>query len=261
MNKGISIIKPVTFIGPARYKKKLFMKSLFIIVFTSLCFASFAQQNIINDKNAEVRIITAFSGIKVSGGIDVWLSQGNDYALAVSAIDESYRDNIKTEIRNGVLVIWYADNLKWGKGDKKLRAYISFKTLESLEASGACDFKISETLNAENLLLKLSGACDINGAVKVGNMNMDLSGASTVKISGHIDNLKLESSGASDVKNYDLIVENCIAKISGASDVKITVTNSITASASGASSLYYKGNPERKDVATSGASSISQRNN
>ncbi len=238
------------------------MKSLFVFLFTAVSFSAVAQQNIINDVNAEVRSVTAFSGIKISGGIDVWLSQGNEYALAVSALDEKYRDNIKAEVRHGVLVIWYdSDNLRWNRGDKKLRAYISFKTLESLEASGACDLKINGSLNTESLMLRLSGACDINGVVKVINMNMDLSGASTVKITGHVDNLKLESSGASDVKNYDLVVENCIAKISGASDVKITVTNSISASASGASSLYYRGTPEKKDVATSGASSISQRNN
>ena len=237
------------------------MKSFLVFLFAALCISASAQ-NIINDANAEVRSVTSFNGIKVSGGIDIWLSQGNDYALAVSAIDYKYRDNLKTEVKNGVLHIWYdSDNLKWNKGDKKLRAYISFKTIESLEASGACDLKINETLNSENLGLKLSGACDINGVVKIANMSMDLSGASTVKITGHVDNLKLESSGASDVKNYDLVVENCIARISGASDVKITVNNSISASASGASSMYYRGNPEKRDVATSGASSISQKNN
>ena len=237
------------------------MKSLLVFLFTAFCISASAQ-NIINDPNAEVRSVAIFNGIKVSGGIDVWLSQGNDYALAVSAIDDKYRDNIKTEVKNGVLHIWYdSDNLRWNRGDKKLKAYISFKTIESLEASGACDIKINETLNAVNLGLKLSGACDINGVVKIANMSMDLSGASTVKITGHVDNLKLESSGASDMKNYDLVVENCIAKISGASDVKITVNNSISASASGASSMYYRGNPEKRDVATSGASSISQRNN
>lgn len=238
------------------------MKYFLVLLLTTFYFASFAQQNIINDANAEVRSVTVFSGIKVSGGIDVWLSQGDDYALAVSATENKYRDNIRTEIRNGVLVIWYdSDNLKWNRGDKRLRAYISFKTLASLEASGACDLKINGTLNAESLALRISGACDITGAIKVSNMSMDLSGASTVKLTGNVDNLKLESSGASDVKNYDLVVENCIAKISGASDIKITITNSISASASGASSLNYKGNPEKKDVATSGASSISQRNN
>lgn len=235
------------------------MKSLLILLFSVVCFAASAQ-NIINDPNAEVRSVTSFNGIKISGGIEVWLSQGNDYALAVSAIDDRSRDNIKSEIRNGVLHIWYDSELKWSRGDKKLRAYISFKKIESLEASGACDLKINETFNSENLGLKLSGACNISGVIKITNMSMDLSGASTVKITGHVDNLKIESSGASDIKNYDLVVENCIARISGASDVKITVNNSISASASGASSMHYRGNPEKRDVATSGASSISQRN-
>ncbi|MEO6220923.1 MAG: head GIN domain-containing protein [Ginsengibacter sp.] len=238
------------------------MKSLFLLLLTILFINAKAQENIINDEHVEIRDVTEFSGIKVSGGIDVYLSQASDYALAVSAIEDKYRDNIKTEVKKGVLFIWYdSDNLKWYKGDKKLRAYISFKALESLEASGACDLKINEVIDAPSLLLKLSGACDITGKVKVNDMTMDLSGASTVKIGGVVQNLKLASSGASDVKNYDLVVENCIARISGASDVKITVTNSISASASGASSLYYKGNPDKKDIATSGASSISQRNN
>jgi len=236
------------------------MKSLFIFLFTILCSQVFAQQTVINDKNATIRSVTSFSGIKVSGGIDVYLSQGDDYSLAVSASEDKYRDNIKTEVNNGILVISYNnDHSRWSSGNKKLRAYISFKMLESLEGSGACDFIINGTLNANSLRVKLSGACDIKGPVKITNLTLDLSGASTVKINGAAQNLKLTASGASDVKNYDLEAENCVAKISGASDVRITVTNSISASASGASSLYYQGSPDKKDIATSGASTISQR--
>jgi hypothetical protein len=236
------------------------MKPLFIFIFTVICSHVFAQQMVINDKNAEVRNVTPFSGIKVSGGINVYLSQSDSYSLAVSASDIKYRDNITTEVRDGILVIAYTnDHFRLAYGDKKLRAYISFKTLESLEASGACDVMINGTLNAGTMLIKLSGACDIKGPVKIENLTLNLSGASTVKISGYAQNLNLTASGASDVKNYDLVTENCVANLSGASDVRITVNNSISASASGASSLHYEGNPDKRNVATSGASSISQR--
>lgn len=236
------------------------MKYLFIFLFTIICTKVFSQETVINDKNAEVRTVTSFSGIKVSGGIDVYLSQGNDYSLAVSASDEKYTGNIKTEVKDGILVIYYDNgNFVHNSGDKKLRAYISFKNLESLEASGACDFFINGSLNANSLLVKLSGASDIRGAVTITNLSLELTGASSVKINGTAQNLKLQASGASDVKNYDLKVENCVAKLSGASDVRITVANSITASASGASTLFYHGSPDKKDVASSGASSISQK--
>ncbi|MEO7961186.1 MAG: head GIN domain-containing protein [Ginsengibacter sp.] len=237
------------------------MKLLLIAVFTSFGLVSFSQK-VINDVNAAVRNVSAFSGIKVSGGIDVYLSQSENYALAVSASDDKYRENIKTEIRDGILTIWFdSDNFRWMRGDKKLRAYISFKDIQSLEASGACSIKIEDQMNTGSFSLRLSGACDISGNLKVSDMFMDLSGASTVKLEGAVENLKIECSGASDVKDYDLQVENCVAKISGASDVKISINKSISASASGASSLKYKGNPDKRDVATSGASSISQRNN
>lgn len=237
------------------------MKYFYLFLFILFSPGAFSQQTIINDANAQVRSVTAFSGLKVSGGIDVYLSQGDDYSLAVSASEDRYRDNIRTEVKNGVLDIWY-DNDHWGKnsGNKKLRVYLSFKTLERIEGSGACDFIINGMLTSNSILVKLSGASEIKGAVKIVNLSMDLSGASTVALNGSAENMKLDASGASDIKNYDLQVENCIAKLSGASDVRLKITGSITASASGASTLYYEGDPDRKDIATSGASSVSQRN-
>ena len=76
------------------------MKLVLFSLFTAFIFQSSAQ-TIINDKNAEIRNVSAFTGIKVSGGIDVYLSQSNECALAVSASDEKYNVNIKTEVRNG----------------------------------------------------------------------------------------------------------------------------------------------------------------
>ena len=238
------------------------MKYLFGLLFIIIYSQGFSQETIINDPNVEVRNVPSFTAIKVSGGIDLYLSQGDDYSLAVSASEEKYRDNIKTEVNNGVLVISYnSDHSGRNSGDKRLRAYVSFKMLESLEGSGASDIIIKGTLTSNTMLIKLSGASDIKGVVKITNLSMELSGASTVFINGTAQNLKLDASGASDIKSYDLHVENCVAKLSGASDVRLTVTNSISATASGASTLFYQGDPEKKEVATSGASSISQRNN
>lgn len=235
------------------------MKSFLLFLFAIIAIQTNAQ-TVINDKNVQLRNVGSFSAIKVSGGIDVYLSQSNEEAVAVSASDEAYRDNIKTEVENGVLKIYYDSHSFRFNSNKKLRAYISFKTLESIEGSGACNFMINGIFKGTSLRVRFSGACNMEGVVNITNVQFDLNGASTVKISGEVSNLKLEASGASDLKNYDLVVDNFIAQLSGASDAKITVNKSISAKASGASSLYYKGNPEVRDVSSSGASSISNRN-
>ena len=235
------------------------MKLILFFLFIAFTFLSPAQ-TIINDKNAEVRKISDFTGIQVSGGIDVYLSQSNAYALAVSASDEKYNADIKTEVRNGILRISYDGNSFRLNSNRKLRAYISFKTLESLEGSGASDFIINGTLKANSIKIELSGASEIKGTLHLDNLLLNLEGASIVKANGTVKNIKINANGASDIKNYDLVVDHCVAELSGASDVKITINKSLSAKASGASLLYYKGNPEKTEISSSGASSISQRN-
>jgi hypothetical protein len=233
------------------------MKPILIFLFAFLAVHSNAQ-TVINDKNVQVRNAGSFSALKVSGGIDVFLSQSNENAVAVSASDVNDRDLIKTEVNDGVLKIYY-DSRSFRLRNKQLRAYISFKNLEGIEGSGATDFTVTNKLSANSIKIKLSGASDMKGLVNIDNAQIDISGASTMKISGAIRNMKIEASGASDLKNYDLVVDNCIADLSGASDVKVTVNKSISAKASGASNLDYKGSADIRNISSSGASNISKR--
>ncbi len=120
------------------------------------------------------------------------------------------RDNIKTEVVNGILKIYYEGNhLSWNKDNMKLVAYVSVKNLNALDASGASEYKISGILNFETVSVKLSGASELSGGVKISNLRVDLSGASDLKISGSVQNLNIEASGASDVKGFDLVAEAC----------------------------------------------------
>ncbi len=236
------------------------MKKIFFAFLTLVCLHSFAQQTIINDKNAEVRNVTSFNAIKVSGAIDVYLSQSSSEAVAVSAGEDKYRDKIKTEVVNGVLKIYFdGDKLNWSLGNKKLRAYVSFKDVTVLDASGASSFKITGDVSETNLSLKLSGASDITGNVKISKLVVSLSGASQVNVTGTVGNIDIEASGASDVKSYDLAADECSVKATGASDIRITVNKEISVNATGASSVFYKGDALMKNVHSSGASSVSKK--
>jgi type 1 fimbria pilin len=238
------------------------MKTLLFSLFAMfvLTGVTHAQTKEINDPNAEVRNVKGYHAIKVSNAIDLHLSQSNEEVVAVSASKEEYRSRIKTEIENGVLKIWYDNDQKWMKGDKKLRAYISFKTLDKLNASGASDVFVTGTIKSNDLEIHMSGASDFKGAIEANSLTVDLNGASDMTITGgSVTSLKIEASGASDFTGYDLQADNCSAKASGASDIKITVNKELSAEASGASGVHYKGNGVIRDVKTNGASSISKK--
>ncbi len=234
--------------------KKIYITFLILAAVT----LSYAQTKI-NDPNAQVRDVKGFHGIKVSHAIDLYLSQSADEVVAVSASKEEYRDRIKTEVQNGVLRIWYDNPSKWSRGDKKLKAYISFKTLDRLNASGASDIRVTGIIKGNELDINMSGASDFDGAIEVNSLTVDLNGASDMTVKGSATTLKIDVSGASDFKGYDLETDNCSASASGASDIKITVNKELSAHASGASGVRYRGNGVIRDIKTNGASSVSKK--
>jgi Putative auto-transporter adhesin, head GIN domain len=237
--------------------KKIFVSMLAVL---TVLFAT-AQKDIINDPNAEVRIISgSFSSIKISGGIDLFLSAGNEEAVAVSASDNKFKEAIRTEVVNGQLKIYYDGDKGWNNWkNRQLRVYVSFKDLQSVEAAGASDVQVSGVISVPSLYLNLSGASDFKGAVAVNDLKLSLSGASDVTIKGTATKVDIESSGASDVKGYELTAEYCTAKASGASDIHITVTKELSAHASGASDIKYKGEAVIKEQHTGGASSVEKK--
>ena len=218
----------------------------------------------INDPNAEVREAKNFHAISVSNAFDVFISQGNEEAVAVSASEQKYKDEIKVEVDNGVLKIGLKNEGKFWKGwdgnKMKLKAYISFKNIDKLSASGACDVRVQGTVSADDLEIRLSGASDLKeGKFNAKSLDVDVSGASDVTISGTAGQLKVEASGASDIKGFDLVVDYCEVHASGASSISITVNKELSAHATGASDIHYKGDGLIREIKTSGASNISKR--
>lgn len=235
------------------------MKKIGLFLLMILPVALMAQKQVINDDNAQARTIGSFHAIKVNNAIDLYLSQSDEEALAVSAAKPEFRDRIKTVVEDGVLKITYDDDMKWWKGNKKLKVYVSFKTLDKLTATGASDVIVSGTLKANELVISMGGASDFKGTIEANVLDINLSGASDAVVQGKVTQLRVDANGASDFKGFDLQADNCNVDASGASDIKVTVNKELNARASGASGVHYKGDGVIRDLRTSGASSVSKR--
>lgn len=234
-------------------------KCLFVIVVVLISLVSNAQieKNIVHDPNALVKNVKNFKAVEVSGAIDLYLSQGSEEAVAVSASSKEMAAKIKTQVRGGVLVISVEDGNSWKSwGNSKMKAYITFKNLENIKASGACNVKAVQAIKEKMLGIELSGASDFVGQVEVNTLNLDASGASNIKINGSATNCSIDASGACSIKGYDLKTQVCKADASGASSIRINVSKELNADASGGSSIYYKGACVIKQSDASGGATI-----
>jgi hypothetical protein len=224
---------------------------------------SFAQEerNIVVDENAQVRKLSGFSGIEVSGAIDLYISQGKEDAVAVSAGNKEQINYIKTEVKNDVLHIYFeSKGLNWRKWTQgKIKAYVTVSDLKRLEASGACNVKTTNTIHSDALEMELSGASDLSGSINVRSLVLKLSGASVLSLNGKAVNAYINCSGASAVKSYDLVTDYSKIVASGASSVRVHVAKALNVNASGASSVSYKGNDIQKEINSTGASSVKHK--
>ena len=231
------------------------MKKLLSLLLFAFLVSAIQAQKTVNDANAEKRNASGYHAIEVGGGIDLYLSQG-DEAVAVSASTTENRERIKTTVENGVLKIWFEwkSNIRLDMGNRKLKAYVSFKNLDRLHASGGSDVNVDGTLKISKLDLDVSGGSDFSGNVDLGDLAVEASGGSDIKISGKADRLSVDASGGSDFSGYSLSVDICNVEASGGSDIYITVNKELSAKASGGSDVYYKGSGLIRDIKTSGSS-------
>jgi Putative auto-transporter adhesin, head GIN domain len=214
-------------------------------------------QTTINDPNVVLRQTAAFNSIVVSSAIDLVVTQSNNVAVAVSASEQRYVENITTEVRNNTLYIGYKGSGSWGP--KYMRAYVSAPTLYKLGASGACNIKTDGTFSGTDMEISLSGSSDFKGAVKVTNLKLSASGSSDIVIAGSTVNMNVDVSGSSDMKGFEMSADYCDVSASGASDVSVTVNKELKVRASGASDVFYKGAGVIKEISASGSSDIKKR--
>ena len=221
---------------------------------------AFAQEKVIYDANAEKRSVGSFQTVRISDGIDLYLTQGNEEGVVISATEIDDRNKMKTVVENGELKIYFDHGLMgWNWKNRKLRAYVSAKLLKGVNASGGCDVIVQGTLNSTDLSMKLSGGSDFTGSVSVTNLTIDQSSGSDVRIKGNVVNLRVDGSGGSDFKGSGLAAEYAIIQVSGGSDATVTVTKELAAEATGGSDVNYYGNPVIKYKSATGGGSVTKK--
>ncbi len=220
-----------------------------ITLFVSLLMltGTILAQKTIRDANAQSRNgLKNFHSVQVSSGIDLYLTQASEEAVAVSASAEEYRDKIITEVLDGVLKIYYEKKNGWNWGsntaNKKLKAYVSVKKLDNLGASGGSDVALENVIRTNKLNISISGGSDLRGEIQCDELSLTASGGSDASLKGKATQARITASGGSDIDGYELITDVCRVVSSGGSDVSITANKQMDATASGGSDIHYKGN-------------------
>jgi hypothetical protein len=206
--------------------------------------------------DTETRNVSGFTGIDVSGGINLDIRIGDEFLVEVDSDDDV--DDIVTDVRGDTLHLRVDRDERWG-WDDDYNVLIVMPALTELEASGGSDIRVIGTVSGDEFELSASGGSDIEIDLAVRELDVSISGGTDVELSGTAERATVRSSGGSDLDARELEVQNAELRASGGADLVITVRETLDARASGAADITYYGDPEVLDSDESGGSDISHR--
>lgn len=202
------------------------------------------------------RVTEDYSAISVSGFYEIKLVDGKEGQLILEG-EANLLANIETYVEGDMLVV------KSRKGfnlvpsrNKKVYVTIPITDIESLRFSGSGKVVSDKTLDDDRLHIRTSGARKVDLLVKATTLSVRTSGSSKVRLKGSSDEIEVRSSGSSNVSGYEMLTDDAKCTLSGSSDVKLTINESLSSRVSGSGNLQYEGNPQRVTNNLSGSGSV-----
>jgi len=232
----------------AGHYRKLFIGMMMMVMVVSV---GWAQQR-------EKRDVSGFNELSVSSAFVVEISVGATESLEIEA-DERYIDDIISEVRGGKLVLRIRDSRNTRRMRNSPRAYLTVKSLERIDASGAVKIQTRDEIKGDKFELELSGASIISMEIDVKELYIQASGACVINMEGRARDQTVRTTGATTYRAFDLESEIADIRVTGAGSARVNVSDKLDVRASGASSIRYKGSPSISKN-TSGASSVRRSN-
>jgi len=199
------------------------------------------------------RPASSFNSVKVSSGIDVYLTQGDKESIEVEA-DENLHEYIITEIKDGRLNV-YSDNINIREAERK-RVNVTIKDVKSLKTTSAGDIIGVTPVRGDVIGISASSAGDIRLEVYANAVEIEISSAGDIKLSGEANKLEADLSSAGDLNAGDFKVKEADVSVSSAGDASIYVTEKLIARSSSAGNITYRGSPKSLDAHSSSAGGI-----
>ena len=203
----------------------------------------------------QVRQVGEFDQIKVSRGMNVYITQGSPAKVVVIA-DSNLHDVIETEVRGGVLEVSCKENIRWAKEKKVM---VTVEKLSGVEVNAGANAWSQTQITSDNLKIHASSGANLTMDVNVKSLSAECSSGSNIHLSGLAKEAELDASSGANLKGEDLKVDDCNIGASSGGNSSATVLVKLDANASSGGNVRYYGSPTTTNVNSSSGGNINHK--
>jgi hypothetical protein len=206
----------------------------------------------------EEQDLSGFDELRVSHSFQVDVKRGEAFRV-VTHVDENAIDYLVVEKKGDTLRIGLDSDYNYTMNDTTLEAEVIMPELTGVRLSGSSDAAISGFASNDPFSADLSGSSTLRGELESGDASFDVSGSSGVNLTGAAQDLTIDASGSSDIDLSAFPVFDAKVDASGSSTVTVKPGGTLDVDASGASNVYYLGEPTLGNIDSSGGSSVEHK--
>jgi len=178
---------------------------------------------------------TGFTKIELNGSADLVIEVGPEESIKIEG-NQSRVDNVKTYVKDGVLVIDEKSEGLFGHSSGKLVVTITAPKIDAISLYGSGDIDATG-LTGESFDLEIYGSGDVTAT-------------------GEVDTASFVVKGSGDIQAKDLVAKSTSVDISGSGDVEVYAKKAISASVSGSGEVTYFGGAEDVIKSISGSGEV-----
>ncbi len=240
--------------------KSLTAISFLIAGVLSACTLTGEQVNLegSGDIVTEEQDLSGFDQLRISHSFQVDVKQGEDYRVVIY-VDDNVQKYVVVKKKGDTLNIGLDPDYNYSTQNATLEAEVIMPKLTRIRLSGSSDAKISGFASNDAFEADLSGSSTLRGELEAGDASFDVSGSSSATRTGAARDLTIDASGSSDIDLSACPVFDANVEASGSSTVTVKPSGTLDVDASGASNVYYLGEPTLGNIDSSGSSSVEHK--
>jgi hypothetical protein len=203
----------------------------------------------------EVRQVDEFDQIKVSRGMNVYITQGSPAKVVVIA-DSNLHEIIETEVEGDVLTVTVNENIRWAEEKKVM---ITVEKLTAVTSSSGANAYSQSPIISGNLELSASSGANLKMDANAKYLKADCSSGANIYLSGLAKEAELETSSGANLIAGELKADLCRMRASSGGNVTATVVEKLEAKASSGGNIAYYGEPASIEIDTSSGGNVHRK--
>lgn len=187
----------------------------------------------------EQRNTANITKVKIQGGIDVELQQGNS-SVKVEA-DENLQRYIIAKEEDGWLVIKTKDQVNL-RSEHHIKVYVSADMIDAIKILGSGNVTAKGKFSGANKLdIDIAGSGEVDIEVNTPKVMVDIAGSGNVRLSGETRDASIKVRGSGNYNGESLMTENTDVSIMGSGNATVHADATLDADVKGSGNIYYRG--------------------